>query len=204
MRRRCGGKKVYYQNEFDRQTNHTVQYALFVPKRLFWGHFNHGEETEWCRRVFMFIGWSIKSLNALWEGVDWNAIDWLIELVRQSSGRVSNHMMKQLYGRGGWGYVWCQIPEGHLDKPSVIETAVSITTWIWNMILLECVSNGIVVRCLLWEMSLCIVVDDWMQWNRGNEDDYWREYHHMLLMNDSRAAASNDDEKGEWVLEDWT
>ena len=39
MRRRCGGNKVYYQNEFDRQNNHTVQYAFIVPKRFFWGHF---------------------------------------------------------------------------------------------------------------------------------------------------------------------
>ena len=32
-------QKVYYQNEFDRQNNHTVQYAFIVPKRFFWGHF---------------------------------------------------------------------------------------------------------------------------------------------------------------------
>ena len=54
MRRRCGGKKVYYQNEFDRQTNHTVQYALFVPKRLFWGHFMKYPNKKGVTQVTVF------------------------------------------------------------------------------------------------------------------------------------------------------
>ena len=54
-------------------------------------------------------------------------------------------------------------------------------------------------------MIKCSVVHEHQDDSLGREetrDVDWR-YLPMPLMADSRAGASNDEERGEWVLEDW-